>query len=125
MKTMQETLDETIAAYTSETRAVNESIDEEGDSVGICDYLTDDGRMCAVGRCMIDPSLYSGDDNCTVIRINYREGGLDSVLKQEYRGFPLEFWRELQKLHDVRHNWDPEGLSPAGGRAASFIHRNY
>ena len=104
MKTMLETLNEIIAAYTSDTRAV--------DSHGKCHYLTKTGLMCAVGRCMIDPGETPPDPNSVYVLAH--KGLLEGLLKSEYRGFPISFWVALQCLHDLRVNWTSDGLSKRG-----------
>lgn len=94
MKTMLEILNETIGAYTSKTRAINAS--------GCCVFLTHDGKMCAIGRCLITPG-----------GLNVVED-LESILKPEYRGYPPAFWAALQVLHDHARFWNDEGLSDTG-----------
>ncbi len=100
---MLETLDETVAAYTSKTRAVD--AENEG-----CRYFAiTSGRCCAVGRCMEDPEKYKdflGSAN--------RFYALDLLLKPEYRGHPTDFWLDVQDLHDWEDNWDEDGLTEAG-----------
>jgi len=100
MKTMLDILNETIAAYTSETRAVDER--------GFCRLLTRGGRMCARGRCMIDPGEFYGGD-------------FDQSLKPEYRGHPSAFWAYLQGLHDRACFWDEEGLSDDGAYHIEYL----
>lgn len=61
-----------------------------------CLYLTEDGKMCVLGKNLIDPSLYgamNGDD----LLIKHGE----DALKPESRGFltPKE-WNKLQNIHD-------------------------
>lgn len=106
-KRMLEVLDETIAAYTSETRAINGN--------GDCYYYTREGRMCAIGRCLEDPKQFEGV-MCAVSNIEDYSKGIDflDLFKPEYRGLPVSFWQELQDLHDVEGNWNKEGLSAAG-----------
>lgn len=112
MTTMLQTLNETVAAYTSKTRAVN----PENES---CRYFID-GKCCAVGRCMIDPKKYK-DFSGNVTRFH----ALDLLLKPEYRGFPIYFWIELQVLHDSKFNWDEEGLTEEGKKKVAAIIKEY
>ena len=110
MTTMLETLNETVAAYTSKTRAVE---------IGGCRYFTN-GRCCAIGRCMIDPEKYkdyAGDAE------SFQD--LDSLLKPEYRGFPIDFWLALQYLHDIPMNWNNEGLSENGKTTVERIKKRF
>lgn len=81
-----------------------------------CEYLTQDGRMCAVGRCLLEPAKYrffSGTSD-TLSDEECGGGTLDPVLKPEYQGHPRHFWRELQEFHDRKVNWTDTGLSETG-----------
>jgi len=94
MTTMLETLNETLAAYTSETRAVDEK--------GMCRFLTNDGRMCALGRCMREPRKFAVMED------------FDFNLRPEYRGYPIGFWAALRTLHDTACFWNDKGLLADG-----------
>lgn len=96
--TKQELLEETLEAYKDPSQR---SFDSGG-----CQYLDDKGRMCAVGRCMIDPNIKTR----SVGKID----DLDSKLKDRYRGLPLDFWNHLQVLHDHWLHWDKNGLTYFG-----------
>ena len=64
---------------------------------GICQYLADDGRTCAVGRCLIDPNVPNG----SVFDV-WDDRSIDEDMKPEYRGHSRSFWEELQNFHDTR-----------------------
>jgi len=114
MTTMLQTLDETAGAYTSKTRAIARD--------GSCWYFQA-GKCCAVGRCLEDPKRFSSvDANVSYLDAEY---GLDSILKPEYRGFPLTFWTVLQRLHDNEDNWDENGLSEHGKQSAKRIKEKF
>lgn len=83
---------------------------------GRCEYLTSDGKMCAVGRCMINPGTNRDDDIGFIPSYSIIEVDQDKILKKEYRGHENEFWFDLQKLHDANSNWIDNGLSDAGQR---------
>jgi hypothetical protein len=71
-------------------------------------FIPQTGQKCAVGRCLSEDGLawvtdhkllgsavseldkFLEDDDLT----------LDSLLRAEYRGLPLDFWAELQQIHD-------------------------
>lgn len=114
MKTKKEILEETIAAYTSETRAY-----EDG-----CKYLTSDGRMCAVGRCCVRPS-FDWEGVVEHIRISGYRGDVESLLKPEYQGHEIEFWKNLQILHDCSEHWTKDGLSEEGKKWADSIRKRW
>jgi hypothetical protein len=118
MKTKLEILEETINAYNSTNRAFDPS--------GCLYRAPETGNRCAVGRCLRDDSVlilepvkyqevsaYELDgkhENCSVGKVP----ALEEELKPEYCGHSLEFWSELQTLHDNRLNWNDTGLSNHG-----------
>ena len=101
MKTKIEIINETVAYYSEDPL-------RRGLFRGYCQYITIDGRMCAVGRCMIDPRTESPDAQIGQIERFERK------LKAEYRGYTKRFWGELQRLHDVSEHWNEEGLTKEG-----------
>lgn len=92
--TKLEIIEETANYYNLGNRA--ENTNPEGKTQ--CLYLTKDGRMCAVGRTLLDPGLY-GDGGVTDIC-----GGSPPTLwnlqKEPYRGHELNFWVDIQVFHD-------------------------
>lgn len=110
-KTKAQIIDETIAHIAEFGRGV--------DAEGLCTYLdVDTGKMCAVGRCMIDPSGIDVSSN-----VHALGGMLEGRLKPEYRGHDLEFWYELQLFHDSPSNWNPDNSLSESGRAARDVLR--
>ena len=88
-----------------------------------CLYLTPDGRMCALGRCLKDPKKFAHihgqvETLVTKIKGDFRSPAeaLDSILKPQYRGHPLKLWHRLQSFHDSPSNWTNTGLSVDGRR---------
>jgi hypothetical protein len=118
-KTKSEIIDETAAAYRLHTRAV--------DAKGYCFYLLEDtDRKCGVGRCCDNPSddwagrvsyIYSRK---TEIKLNIEE-----LLKPEYLGHSVQFWRDIQSLHDSDRNWDDYGVSKLGAIAVTDLHKKW
>ncbi len=111
MTTMIQTLDETTTGYTSKTRAANRR--------GNCYYFKN-GKCCAIGRCLEDPEKFAKWD-CLVDRLPM----LEKILKPEYRGYPLAFWKALQSLHDQKHLWDEKGLSTDGKKQVDKIKKRF
>lgn len=110
-------LKETADFYSEDVsrRALNE--------MGRCRYLVpENGNMCAFGRCMIDPENVSEGESVTQFGLNPKGPSMDEVLKDEYKGYHLEFWRDLQRLHDDDSNWDENGLTRVG---ADFVLKIY
>lgn len=109
-KSMLEILDETVEYYRTHPRAV---------ANGDCDYATlvnGEYAFCGVGRCLIDPiGLQKLIGNEPASAKNFDSvmegfgfpefGSLESQLKPEYRGHPVDFWQSLQAFHDSDGNW--------------------
>lgn len=106
MKTKTEIIEETYEYYKIHPQAINKN--------GGCSYLTEEGHMCAVGRCMTDEvvafqkeNMDEGAGGCKTPLNDFRfHSGicsyvdLDQFLRPEYHGHSTDFWRELQKFHD-------------------------
>lgn len=105
-------LQETINFYSEDISRRAEDIS------GSCLYSTEDGRNCAVGRCMtkkakesIGTALIPASDLPTrYTRIN----SIDPLMKPKYKGFQLWFWDKLQGIHDSDGNWIESGLTKQG-----------
>ena len=111
-------LDETVNYYKSDpsNRAISYS--------GACMYYMN-GKMCAVGRCLIDPkniekiSSKEKDSSSikTLLTSNKKIKKLnakDKLFKPKYTDFNLHFWEDLQDLHDDSNNWTENTLSHEG-----------
>jgi hypothetical protein len=111
MKTKLEILDEVVNYYNQDPsrRAV---IDDFR-----CEYVTEDGRMCAVGICLLEPDTMPqvdiADERLVEDHITFTHKTM-MRFKPEYRINDVKFWQGLQKLHDSKLNWTPEGLSLEG-----------
>jgi len=116
MKTRKEIIDETVAAYTLNTRAI------EG---GLCKYLTGEGTMCAVGRCCLEPKVSWDSDCMHILDLGGEPVNLESELKPEYRGHDIRFWKDIQLFHDKCFNWTDSGLSDDGVFKRRYLHRKW
>lgn len=114
MKTKLEIIDETVDFYSED---VNRRAVRDG---GNCEYLTDDGKMCAVGRCFTKEGL---------LRYKDELGGFNKYmmhhLKEEYRIEDDQFWSDLQYLHDMNRHWDENGLNENGKEYLCRIKRDH
>lgn len=119
MKTKLQIILETYEAYKD---VKNRAFDP---SACTCVYNLDDGaKKCAFGRCEIDPpkgaklgSLYRRFGyNFWVLLPSLEKSNaeLQDALKEEYRGHDVEFWHDIQDLHDVHCYFDEETWSPCG-----------
>lgn len=104
--TKVEIIEETANYYNLNNRAYNEKSME-------CSYLTDDGKMCAVGRCLVDASKFK-DQRKSISALFSYDLLNESDLKEQYRGHSPMFWRHLQHFHDYIENWTISGLSAKG-----------
>jgi len=114
-------LQETINHYHSGNRSSTES--------GMCSYLSDDGSMCAVGRCLKPEYLETFHNIEKQSSLTYAHGtaideifkadslkglGISDVVMDEYSDITLEDWRKVQRLHDNPNHWNDKGLSKTG-----------
>lgn len=104
--TKRQIVDETVEYYKADplrlAKGPPPGVEIGGSFVG-CNYITDDGRKCAVGRCMIDPQEWPS----TVTEQWKTPEELDKELEERYRGHSLAFWKSVQALHDFA-NWESE-----------------
>lgn len=103
MKTKLEIIDETIAHIQKHGPAI--------DYLGLCSYFDENGRSCAVGRCLLNPKRVQNEyKGKTAEEIE----GFEAKLKPEYRGHSLRFWNALQELHDSRNYWNGTEITKEG-----------
>lgn len=87
---------------------------------GFCSYYLTDGRMCAVGKCMTSPKDFEGN----LMAVEGLED-LEGSLKPEYRGHSLEFWSNLQVMHDSPQHWNDTGLTEIGAKRFNELKLKY
>lgn len=120
MKTKLEIIEETANFYTLKNRGWNESAKS-------CEYLTKEGNMCAVGRCLMNaldiPSAYIDSGIKELSELH--DDGVDGLLKEEYRGHNDDFWMDLQNLHDNASMWTDTGLSEKGKEKVELLKELY
>ena len=106
MKTENEIIKETVEYYWQDPKGRRAASDIA------CEYLTADGRMCAVGRCLTpEHAARAANIICDVGRLpGLLEASLEEILQPEYRGHPVSFWDNLQTLHDTTRAWETEEL---------------
>lgn len=122
--TKLEILNETIAFY-------NADVKKRSKLVGDCVYNGENGKHCAVGRCMLPEFTQQGDKlegNHLGIQTLYsrnKKESLDEMLQEQYRGHEVEFWVDLQHLHDTDAFWDNAGLNALGEERTSEICKRF
>lgn len=88
-----------------------------------CAYLNrETGNRCAVGRCLNTDRF--DDMACGVFTLHDEYGFTDSDLKPQYRGQSLDFWKNLQGLHD---SWayDVVGYTERAAHRAVELHMEW
>lgn len=120
-KTVSQIIIETVEYIEKNGRGVYTYFDEVNkEQVQRCAYFYE-GKMCAVGRCMINPQNW-GTEDINPIFIGYFDEYFDEELKEEYRGHSLVFWCDLQSLHDKDTHWDNNKITQVG---LEWIHTLY
>jgi len=120
--TKLEIINETVEYYAEDV--TRRATRRRATRAGTCEYQTADGRMCAVGRCMLKPSE---DMKNAIAQLccNGKALNAENELKPQYRGHGLDFWGYVQRLHDVCRNWGEHGLSQVGEHELSNLRRLY
>ena len=78
-----------------------------------CYYINELDKKCAVGRCL---DFDSKDENIKqLINLHYVESNysiddprynLEKCLIDKYKGHDVTFWKDLQRFHDIKNNWN-------------------
>lgn len=106
MKTENDIIKETVEYYWADPKGRRAAT-----RLGCHYHVPDDGRMCAVGRCLTTEALPRASKvMCGAHELAERLEAdcLDDLLQPEYQGRPVYFWESLQKLHDEEHVWNSE-----------------
>jgi hypothetical protein len=115
--TKEEIIDETVAYY-------SEDISRRSKELGVCAYNGTHGLQtthCAIGRCMQQhykdqgvklKNNYECDIDCFLTDLGLNN--IDLILEEKYHGHDLQFWIQLQRLHDLDCNWTDSGLTLMG-----------
>ncbi len=106
---------ETLDYYTKNKRGI------QG---GNCRYITADGDMCAIGRCMVSPKEeYRGTPQ--FLRLGHESLELETLLREKYRGHGNTFWSHLQRFHDFSQHWNENSLTEAGKKSLNTLLEQY
>ena len=95
---------------------------------GSCEYLTRDGKMCAVGRCVkeeLNSDLSGSFNNLYNENKPLSEQEREDLFKDEYKGIPAGLWSNLQSLHDTNRFWNATGLSKDGKNFVKILKREF
>ena len=111
---MQDILKDTIDYY-NEDPANRRSVDKDGN----CMY-TWGNNHCAIGRYLKDEYQKESwiDNNMSVNELAHNaddgEWNIDWCLKDKAQGLDIDFWINLQDIHDTISCWDKSGLTDRG-----------
>jgi len=106
-KSKKEIIIETAESYNSQNRSFSRN------SVSSCLYKSGKNK-CAVGRCLLSKSRLFKLEFIDTPVDSFSAIELDCELKKEYRGHSIDFWRDVQFLHDQAIFWDLSGLTEKG-----------
>ena len=98
---MQEVLKDTIDYYREDPKG-RRAVDSSGD----CEYTTIQGRHCAIGRYMRKEFQTTEFHENHGVGVNGLSSYVDYYLEHEVRGLDMDFWRDLQDIHDSYLNWE-------------------
>ena len=113
-----EIIDETVEYYSNNPRAIQGNL---------CLYLTEDNLRCAHSRCI-------KDDKVEEVHECANTGGsakkiidefTDDVHKEEYQGYSVDFWLDIQHLHDYHAYWNGNQLNKEGIEHVEYIKIKY
>lgn len=126
--TREQIINETVKFYSADIKRRSSNLD--GDSG--CKYNSSNGTHCAVGRCLLPIYKNQGIElkgNTNGIAFFLSIQGLNSIdeaVVKKYRGHSLDFWRDLQDLHDTGKNWQLSGLTQDGKKFVEILkEKNY
>lgn len=118
-----EIIEETVKYYSKNPLKRRGAKYSNNSQVG-CVYRTVRGTKCAVGRCgnskfnfRFEGNVFSYAQQCI--------SNLDIHLFPRYRGHGLDFWNDIQDLHDVGDNWTDKNISEKGLKIVEFLKKKY
>ncbi len=120
-KTYEDVIKETVEFYSKNDRAVDGFT---------CMYLSAEGNMCAVGRCLKPDVLekvndFKGDSESLVTDFT-KDGDITELLQEEYSSLNnKEFWGDLQFLHDSADYWKDKKLTERGKLKVEVLLEKY
>ena len=112
--TANQIIDETVEYYRHNPRSVVKIHLPDENFTTKCLYKSENGAMCALGRCFSNEGLklvldmgYNAGHGASMIE---RYIGLDNQLQPKYKGQTNLFWRNLQEFHDNEDNWKADEI---------------
>lgn len=118
--TKLEIINETVEYYTVNPRSV---------ASGQCVYNGPNDTHCAVGRCFrnsikeLGTDFQGNYDGVESLHSDYN--GLDKLLEEKYQDHSVDFWGDVQHLHDSEHHWKDGQLSLRGREYVDELRERY
>ena len=102
------------------------------DNDGNCLYKTDHKipKYCAVGKCLTESGVKYAMETHVGSVDDFYDGksehcSVEPFLKKKYKGHDMDFWRDMQILHDFEDNWDDKGITVEGKIALERLKIRY
>lgn len=121
-KTKKEIINETYEYYNSDPS--RRALENNKTS---CTFLTADGRMCAVGRCLTSEALHKAAHHGVYSLVGVKNLFPDQeVFKEEYAGHCNSFWDLIQDFHDLARLWRAErGIEDRRKEYITMLHARW
>ena len=118
----------TITHFQNNPRSTGSIETHDKKNITACYYQhpDDPNKRCAIGIWLKDEYLTSklGSLKCLADEI-FEVSSWDDLLIDSVRGHELEFWRDLQALHDTEANWNGNTLTTQGNKAVQRMIDSY
>lgn len=90
-----------------------------------CQYITKDGKKCAIGRLIPNDKIELVRDETGTVYSLIGKLKYKGVLPEDILYLGMEFLRDLQSLHDGNGYWDKNGLNEVGKNSVEIIKAKY
>ncbi len=110
-------LDDTAGFYNSNNRCVTDA--------GGCRYYLKGKSGCAIGRHIEDKKLCQEFDSNFEFMTGVSDESIFEKLPDDLKELGVGFLAQIQILHDIRSNWDENGLSEMGNQKYESIKNEY
>lgn len=103
-----EIIDETVEFYKNNPRSLDE-FNIHGIKTGNCVYLSNEGNKCGFSRCCTDEGVKILHEKFDINDGTGVQEDFLQFLKPEYQGHNLDFWKDIQSIHDSGGGWEKSG----------------
>ena len=127
-KTKKQIIDETFNFYNKNPKK-RRAVKDYGDKEPGCVYNGPGDTHCAIGRLFIDEYKNQGENlehnSLGVASLESYNVKLDLMLKPSYSGHSLNFWIDIQSLHDNEDYWYIDRATDAGHAWKRTLYRKW